>query len=96
MLAELSGDRRKKLVIVEVGCGLRVPTVRRNSERLLKKTARYGTQLIRINPDRPENRKTPEATISIRASCLNALLHIDALISAKCAEAGAPATSASR
>ena len=36
--AELKANPRKRLVILELGCGLRVPTVRRHAERLLRST----------------------------------------------------------
>ena len=80
--SELKRDRRKRLVILEVGCGLRVPTVRRHSEKLLKATGKYGTRLIRINLDYPEPRKSDQANaiISLRDTCLGALQKIDAFL----------------
>eukprot|EP00293_Proteomonas_sulcata_P008060 CAMPEP_0184304246 /NCGR_PEP_ID=MMETSP1049-20130417/13821_1 /TAXON_ID=77928 /ORGANISM="Proteomonas sulcata, Strain CCMP704" /LENGTH=275 /DNA_ID=CAMNT_0026616011 /DNA_START=261 /DNA_END=1088 /DNA_ORIENTATION=+ len=57
---------RKKLVILEGGCGKRVPTVRMNSNSL---TA-AGAELIRINLDFPDNPKTPQRTTSFRTSVL--------------------------
>ena len=82
----LEADRTKRLVIIEAGCGLRVPTVRRNSERLLRLTARHDTRLVRINPERPDNTKNRAATISLRDTCLSAVQRIDremlALVSA--------------
>merc|ERR1712146_307601 len=38
---------RGKLVILEAGCGIRVPTVREMSEKLLADTADHGSVLIR-------------------------------------------------
>ena len=62
----------------QAGCGLRVPTVRRNSEKLLKATARHGTVLIRINPERPDVRgRGATSAISIRAPAAEALRRID-------------------
>jgi hypothetical protein len=87
---ELKADRRKRLVILEAGCGLRVPTVRKHSEKLLRQTGKLGTTLIRINPDRPDNKKNPAATISIRDTCLGAISRIDAAIAAACAKRGVP------
>ena len=91
----LQADRRKRLVIVEAGCGLRVPTVRKHSEKLLRQTGKLGTTLIRINPDRPDNKKNPAATISIRDTCLGAITRIDAAIAAACAKRGVPAPAGS-
>ena len=86
----LREDRSKRLVIVEAGCGLRVPTVRRNSERLLRLTEKYGTKLIRINPERPDNKKKPTATISLRDTCLTAVRLIDEEMEAMLAAPVAP------
>ena len=87
---ELKADRRKRLVILEAGCGLRVPTVRKHSEKLLRQTGKLGTTLIRINPDRPDNKKNAAATISIRDTCLGAITGIDAAVAAACAKRGVP------
>ena len=87
---ELKADRRKRLVILEAGCGLRVPTVRKHSERLLRQTGKLGTTLIRINPDRPDNKKNAAATISIRDTCLGAITRIDAAVAAACVKRGVP------
>ena len=90
MRRDLKLDRRKKLVIIEAGCGLRVPTVRKHSERLLRQTGKLGTTLIRINPEKPDNKKDPAAmmTIPIRDGCLNALTKIDQAVNALCARRG--------
>jgi len=64
-----------KLVILEVGCGKRVPTVRNESEILVKELGRKeSVTLIRINPDFPECKYGH--TISIRAGALDALSKI--------------------
>ncbi|KAG8469173.1 hypothetical protein KFE25_007691 [Diacronema lutheri] len=79
--ASLRRDPSKRLVILEGGCGLRVPTVRRNSERLLKALAAYGTTLVRINLERAEGRPAlAHNTVSIRARCLPALETLDRAI----------------
>ena len=87
--AEMKAGGRKRLVVLEVGSGLRVPTVRQHSERLLRHTLKFGGRLIRINPDYPECKgKLAAATISIRDTCLDALRKIDAHVHAACARHG--------
>ena len=76
-----------RLVILEGGCGKRVPTVRQHSNALVKK----GAALVRINslqsdavtPQTPGNK-----TVSLHCGVLHALRGIDAFIS-KVREAGA-------
>ncbi|KAF0686167.1 Aste57867_22019 [Aphanomyces stellatus] len=57
----LQQDATKRLVILEIGCGTRVPTVRMHSEGVLlqvlkktlhtyKETGHYQVELIRVNP----------------------------------------------
>jgi len=76
--AALKKDPAKRLVIIEGGAGVRVPTVRENSERLLKKLAPHGATLVRINLDYPEVRASlARSSISLRSQCLPALETID-------------------
>ena len=89
--AALQADRKKRLVILEVGCGLRVPTVRRHTEKLLKSTSKFGTKVIRINLDHPEPRKgSKEANsiISLREGGLEALSKIDRFMTDTCTRHG--------
>ena len=60
-----------KLVIVELGAGSAVPTVRITSERV---ASRSGATLIRINPREPQ---VPHGHIGIAANALEALEAID-------------------
>ncbi|CAE8588746.1 unnamed protein product, partial [Polarella glacialis] len=76
-----------RLVLLEIGCGLRVPSVRMEMECVLRDLLDGATHetdrvvLIRINPDFPQNPLFPAAsTISIRAGALEALSEIDALL----------------
>ena len=85
----LKADRSKRLVILEAGCGLRVPTVRMHSERLLKLTKKYGTRLVRINPETPGCAKEAAATIAVQDGCLDALRKIDAKMKEACGRADA-------
>ena len=59
------------LVIIELGAGTSVPTVRYECERL---AGRMGGTLIRINPREPE---TPARGLSIQMGALTALQAID-------------------
>ena len=62
------------LVVIEGGCGKRVPTVRRNSEKLVK----HGAKLIRINLDYPGcSRTAAHRTVSLEMTALRALEGID-------------------
>jgi len=61
---------RKRLVVIELGAGHAVPTVRRFSERLARSTT---TTLVRINPREPEG---PGATIALPLGALAALQRI--------------------
>jgi len=65
----------KKLVIVEVGCGIRVPTLRVQNEGYVDGFPNQ-VKLIRINPDHPlcvskiwhNNEKIQQRSVSIRAT----------------------------
>ena len=70
-------DKQQMLTLIELGCGKRIPTVRQEMERIIKRNHARGCQLIRINPDFPENKVTPSATISIRNGALDSLRKID-------------------
>lgn len=69
-------DKGAKVVILEGGCGKRVPTVRNNSEKLLG----HGAQLIRINLDFPSCSKHASKTVSLKMNVLGALQGIDMAI----------------
>lgn len=82
MEASKEENAPKKLVILEIGCGTRVPTVRMNSERLVRIGLKRGwtVTLIRINPQYPRNRHHPKQTISIKMTGLAALRRIHNLM----------------
>ena len=77
----LRADKKLKFVIVEIGAGVRIPTVRQNSERLLRKLPMGQARLIRINPDfELADSKHPAvvtSTIPIRSGAGDALRKID-------------------
>lgn len=61
--------RVERLVVIELGAGLAIPTVRQFGER-------HGPRLIRINPD--DSRISPHLGISLPLAALSALRLIDA------------------
>ena len=63
----------KDLVVIEMGAGTAIPTVRNNGNKL----ARQGATLIRINPREAQG---TTKTISIYAGAKASLLAIDELI----------------
>ena len=70
-LAEVSGS---SLVIVELGAGTAVPTVRMTSERT---ASHLGGTLVRINPREP---RVPDGHLGIELGALEALTAINALL----------------
>lgn len=58
---------KKKMVLIEIGAGIDVPTVRRHSEEIMRQ---YQSTLIRINP---RDYQGPEGTLSIPLRALEAL-----------------------
>jgi len=67
--------RDSRVVVIEIGAGLAVPTVRHTSESLLDMFS--NAQLLRINPAEPQG---PERTISIPEGGLAALTALDAAL----------------
>ena len=78
----LKEDCTRKLVILEIGCGKRIPTVRQADENLVKSLRMGQARLIRINPDferaDSSNAAVSTSIISIKDSGLAALQKIDA------------------
>ena len=67
----LSNIPRGEIAVIEIGAGTAIPSVRRNSERLVEQ--KYAT-LIRINP---REARGPSGTISIKLGGLQALQEIN-------------------
>jgi len=67
------------VVILEIGCGLNVPTVRFHCENMLESLGTNCT-LIRINPDYPFCNPGKGTIISIMAKGLESLLQIESSI----------------
>jgi NAD-dependent SIR2 family protein deacetylase len=84
--AQTDGQRGPRLVILEVGCGLRVPSIRTRCEELFVQskdaTGGHGVEFIRINPEYPENELTANGrpSIPIRNDALAALRGISAAL----------------
>jgi NAD-dependent SIR2 family protein deacetylase len=49
----MKANKQLKFVVLEIGAGVRIPTVRENLEKLMKKLPMGQARLIRINPVRP-------------------------------------------
>jgi len=79
----LKEDEQSKFVILEIGCGMNVTTVRSHSERVLSAFPKGQCTLIRVNPDFPEVKGMKENFISIRAKGLATVKKIDSLIRKK-------------
>lgn len=76
----LSVDGGIPFVVIEIGAGLGVPTVRLMSESLVGRNK--GT-LIRINPNEPEVPRWPKDNISLPMKGLEALKCLDELLNEK-------------
>ena len=66
-------------VILEIGCGLRVPSIRKRCEEVYaacSKDCPSQVDFIRINPDYPDNKILKSPSISIKETCLTALQNI--------------------
>lgn len=68
---------RANVVVIEIGAGTAVPSVRNFSQRI---SAKYGARLIRINPSQPE--VSDRRDVAIAAGSLVALQAIDERLSA--------------
>jgi NAD-dependent SIR2 family protein deacetylase len=68
-------ERTRRPVVIEIGAGLNIPTVRRFSERMM---LRHGASLIRINPRESEIGGLPG--VGIAGNALPTLAAIDAML----------------
>ena len=53
----LEHNRDEKVVVVEIGCGKRIPTVRQNSERIIRSCPMGQARLMRINPGQRKQKR---------------------------------------
>jgi NAD-dependent SIR2 family protein deacetylase len=105
----VASDPSLRLVVLELGCGLRVPSVRLETESVVRDALERGAQatLVRINPDERTElpaavssqhgaTPVPQNLIVLRQKALSALRRIDTHIRARAAvetRRGAGATS---
>jgi hypothetical protein len=72
-----SEGSKELLVIVEIGCGLRIPSVRKRCEELAASVGRDRCRFIRINPEYALNEILYAPDIAIKDNGLHALCQID-------------------
>ena len=80
-VTKLCNQQHKKLVIIEIGAGIRIPSIRHHSEGLIQSLK--NCTLIRCNPDFPEIPIRPNTigkTISIKMKALQFIEAVDALL----------------
>ena len=80
--SKLQQDPSMRLVILEVGCGMRVPTIRKRGEELLASCPQAQASLLRINPEFDDHPIVASPTLSIRSTAEAALAGIDEAMSA--------------
>jgi len=74
---ELKRNSKLRFSIIEIGCGLRVPSIRKRCEEVFDACPSQQTEFIRINPEYPDNKILRSPSISIKDTCLSALQKID-------------------
>jgi len=88
VLRKLAHGHGQRLVILEIGCGLRVPNLRKRCEEFFSEavdkaappTSQTNTpcvEFIRINPEFEDHAMVSSPTIPIKATALQALQEID-------------------
>jgi len=76
MLSALRMDSSQRLVVLEVGCGLRVPNLRKRCEELFSEAPLGQCEFIRINPEFELNGIVATPTLPLRATARDALSRI--------------------
>lgn len=76
---------RSSLVVLELGCGTRVPSVRLECEAVCRDTTNRGGSalLVRVNPDTSDEAEAADAELPllrVRATALSTLRRLDALM----------------
>jgi NAD-dependent SIR2 family protein deacetylase len=74
--AFLATQRDRRIVVIELGAGTAIPSIRMRSERIAQFP---GATLVRVNPREPQ---VPRGAISIAVGALTALEAIDMLLAA--------------
>jgi len=81
LISSLRKNPDKKCVIIEIGCGIRIPSVRKRCEELYKDLIDKGfgsrCEFIRINPDYEDNPIVISPSIKIKQSALQTLKEIE-------------------
>jgi len=77
VLAALKSDPSRKLVVVEVGCGLRIPSIRKRGEELCAAAPVGQCDLVRINPQHAEQYQLVKPTIVLPSAGEATLVAID-------------------
>ncbi|KAH9129654.1 hypothetical protein AeMF1_000327 [Aphanomyces euteiches] len=79
-LQVLQHDPSKRMVVLEIGCGIRVKTVRKAMEELVDEVFAFGNKqatLIRINPDIDDANEPNDSRIHIQGTGLATLQLLD-------------------
>lgn len=77
VLADLRRNPERRLAIVEIGCGLRVPNIRKRCEELFAVCPSGQADFIRINPEHTEQQFRSRPTVEVEAPALLALQEIN-------------------
>ena len=85
MESAVSSDATTSLVVLEIGCGTRVPSVRAECEAVVRDTLARGGRalLIRVNPDEADGAEDTDASIAahvivLKQRALTALRQLEA------------------
>ena len=73
----LAADRSKRLVVIEIGAGTAVPSVRDAGESLLRRAGSRQCTLVRINPTPMLGDNTTDGVLSIKWGAEAAIAHIN-------------------
>ncbi|KAF0732273.1 hypothetical protein Ae201684_010564 [Aphanomyces euteiches] len=79
-LQVLQHDPSKRMVVLEIGCGIRVKTVRKAMEELVDEVFAFGNKQatrIRINPDIDDANEPNDSRIHIQGTGLATLQLLD-------------------
>jgi hypothetical protein len=77
----LRDDPTKRLAVLEIGCGLRIPSIRKRAEELCAACPTGQAALVRINPDFSTQHTAFPPTVALARGAREALLEIDECIS---------------
>lgn len=76
VLEALRTNSSLKLVIVEIGCGLRVPNIRKRCETLFSGSPHGQCQLVRLNPEATEQSFGAKPSVFVQDNALSGLQRI--------------------